>query len=98
MVESFACCFSSSSSEQFEQSAQYVPHAPGWEPEQGAANEAAIVDRAELVHEEIGIAGKPTGRWDANAQRLGIVDELRRQGDDVSRGMCSIQQRLSLND
>ena len=75
-----------------------MPHAPGWEPEQGSANEAAIVDRAELVHEEVGIARKPSGRWDANAQRLGIVDELGRQGDDISRGMCGIQQRLRLND
>ena len=53
-----------------------MPHAGRGEPEQRAAHEAAVVDRAKLVHQEVGVAREASGSRYVNAQRLGIGDQI----------------------
>jgi hypothetical protein len=45
-------------------------------------NQAVVIDSAELVDEQVGGVSQPAGGRDADAERLGILHEVRGERDD----------------
>ncbi len=62
----------------------------------GAGCDSPVVDGADLVDEQIGIAGQLLLSLDPDAEWFCIVDEIRRKGNDDRRGMARIQKGLIL--
>jgi hypothetical protein len=59
---------------------------------QWTPNEPPVVDGAELVDEEIGLLAQAPEGGNADAERLGIVDEIGRQGNHQRRRVPGIQE------
>ena len=55
-----------------------------------------VVNRAELIDEEIRRAPEPMGGRHTNAKRFGVVDQVGGQRDHERQGMAGVQQGLGL--
>jgi hypothetical protein len=78
--------------------APYLRHEGGGQASQWASYETPIVDRSQLVHEQIGRLPQTSRRRDPYAKRLGVVDQARGERDDQGRWVIGIEQRLRLDD
>ena len=73
-------------------------HQLGLEGGNRAGSEAAIVYRADLVDEKIGILCEPFPCLDPDTERRRIVDEICRERDDDRGWMPCIEKSLVLKD
>lgn len=54
-------------------------------------NQAAVVDGAQLVHQEVGFLAEFALGRDANPERVRVIHQLGREGNDERRGVLYIQ-------
>jgi hypothetical protein len=59
--------------------------------------EAAVVDGAELVDEEVGVPGQVAGGWDADPQWPRALHEVCRERNNQRRRMARVEEWLRLN-
>ena len=63
-----------------------------------ALHQTSVVDRAELVHQEIRVAAKAPASGDPDTEGFGVRDEVGRERDDQCRRVIRLEQSLRLND
>ena len=89
------CCMSLSFyANYFQKGAADLLHLHVRKTEERSFHEAAIVDGSHLIHQQIRQLWKAPRRPNPDTQRLGILYEFGREGNDQSGGMSRIQQGL----
>ncbi len=73
-------------------------HESRWNPCHWAPNEASIIDRSELVDQEVGVLPQATGGSHANPERLGVLHQGRSERNDQGGRVVCVQKRLGLDD
>jgi hypothetical protein len=73
-------------------------HQGGEKANQWPSYEAPIIDGPELIHEQIGRLPRTSGSRDSSAQGLGVVDQVRGEGNDQGGRVAGVEQRLRLDD
>src|ERR1035438_2270618 len=68
----------------FQKSAANLFHLHVGQTKERTFHQAAVVDGSHLIHQQIRRLGKAPRRPDSDTQRLGILYEFRREGDDRS--------------
>ena len=61
-------------------------------------DQAPVVHGTKLIEEEVRIPGELARCSDSNAERLGIVDQVRGEWNDERRRMLGIEEGLGLDD
>lgn len=72
-------------------------HECGWEAGHRASNEPPVVDRSELIVEQVRASSQVAGCCHTKTERLGIVQQLGGQRNDQCRWMIRVEQRLGLD-
>ena len=63
-------------------------------PRHGSPDETPVVDRANLIDQEVGRATQAAGGGQPDAERLSAVHERRREGNDERRRMLGVEEDL----
>src|ERR1035441_320977 len=82
----------------FQKSAANLFHLRVGQAKERTFHQAAVVDGAHLIHQQIRWLWKAPGSYNPDTQRLGILYEFRRERNHQSGGMSRIQQSLRLDD
>ena len=80
------------------ESVGYGPELDRGETGQRTFDQSLIIDRAELIQQQIGVSPKFALSGNSETERFRVVNELGGKGNDQGGGMSGIEQRLGLDD